>query len=85
MDVAVHSRSSNIYGLLDNDDMFQYLGGLAMAVPKEPVKSPHTLITNQRAAGQVKVEDKNCDQTYEVYVKNKYGLELKEFFSKASP
>jgi cobaltochelatase CobN len=30
VDVALHSRSSNVYGLLDNDDMFQYLGGLAM-------------------------------------------------------
>ena len=30
MDVTVHSRSSNIYGLLDNDDMFQYLGALSI-------------------------------------------------------
>ena len=35
VDVAVHSRSSQLYGLLDNDDMYQYLGGLALAVKKE--------------------------------------------------
>jgi len=57
VDVAVHSRSSNVYGLLDNDDMFQYLGGLAMAVRHEAGQSPETLITNQQKAGQVTVED----------------------------
>ena len=138
VDVAVHSRSSNVYGLLDNDDMFQYLGGLSMAVRKESGASPETLITDQRSPGQVTVEDMGktlgremrarylnpkwiqgmkaedyagakamadfveylwgwdmttpekvdeakWDQTYEVYVKDKYGLELKEFFAEASP
>ncbi len=138
VDVAVHSRSSNVYGLLDNDDMFQYLGGLSMAVRKESGNAPETLITQQQHKGRVKVEDMGktlgremrarylnpkwiegmktedyaganamsnfveylwgwnlttpekvgadkWQQTYEVYVKDKYGLEMKEFFSKASP
>ena len=138
VDVAVHSRSSNVYGLLDNDDMFQYLGGLSMAVRKESGNSPETLITDQRSSGQVIVEDMGktlgremrarylnpkwiegmkaegyagakamadfteylwgwnmttpdkvdaakWQQTYEVYVEDKYGLDLKEFFEKDSP
>ncbi|MFH2058025.1 MAG: cobaltochelatase subunit CobN [Pseudomonadota bacterium] len=138
VDVAVHSSSSNVYGLLDNDDMFQYLGGLSMAVQKESGNAPETLITRQQNKGRINVEDmgktlgreirsrylnpkwiqgmkaedyagakamsdfveylwgwnmttpENVDaskwqQVYEVYVKDKYGLELKEFFEKASP
>lgn len=138
VDVAVHSRSSNVYGLMDNDDMFQYLGGLSMAIRKESGKAPETLITQQQKKGRVHVEDvgktlgremrtrylnpkwiegmkaedyagaramsdfaeylwgwnmtapekvdgAKWNQTYEVYVKDKYGLELKEFFDKASP
>lgn len=138
VDVAVHSRSSNTYGLLDNDDMFQYLGGLAMAVRHESGSSPDTLITDQRNPGRVRVEDiaktlgremrsrylnprwiegmkredyagaramsnfieylwgwqmttpakvdaAKWQQAYDVYVVDKYGLELKEFFNKASP
>jgi cobaltochelatase CobN len=138
VDVAVHSRSSNIYGLLDNDDMFEYLGGLAMAVRHEAGQSPETLITSQQKAGQVKVEDMAAtlgremrsrylnpkwiegmkkedyagaramsnfveylwgwqvttpdkvdaarwQQIHEVYVEDKYGLALKEFFNQANP
>ncbi len=138
VDVTVHSRSSAVYGLLDNDDMFQYLGGLSMAARLESGKTPETLITDQRKPGEVKVEDMaltlgremrsrylnpkwikamkkedyagaramshfveylwgwqvttpdkvdaaKWQQSYEVYVEDKYGLELKEFFDKASP
>ncbi len=138
VDVAVHSRSSNIYGLLDNDDMFQYLGGLAMAVRHESGRTPETLVTNQQQAGQVRVEDMattlgremrsrylnpewiegmqkedyagaremsnfveylwgwqvttpdkvdadKWQQVHEVYVEDKYGLQLKEFFNRANP
>ncbi|MBU1344201.1 MAG: cobaltochelatase subunit CobN [Proteobacteria bacterium] len=138
VDVTVHSRSSNVYGLLDNDDMFQYLGGLSMAVRHESRKTPETLITQQQKKGQVNIEDMaktlgremrsrylnskwidgmkkedyagakamadfvehlwgwnmttpekvdaaKWQQTYEVYVQDKYGLELYKFFKKASP
>jgi len=138
VDVAVHSRSSNVYGLLDNDDMFQYLGALSMAVRVESGSTPETLVTQQQKPGELKVEDmaktlgremrsrylnpqwikgmKKEDyagaremahfveylwgwemttpekvddtawqQSYEVYVEDKYDLELKEFFQEASP
>jgi len=136
--VTVHSLSSNIFGTMDNDDMFQYLGGLSLAVKKESGRSPETMIIQQRVTNQVKVEDAaqtfgrelrtrylnpkwiegmkqedyagaremsdyveymwgwqvtvpeaidkaKWEQTYEVYVEDKYGLELKEFFNQANP
>ena len=138
VDVAIHSRSSNIFGLLDSDDMFQYLGGLSMAVRLESGATPETLITQQQKPGQVQVEDvaktigremrsrylnpkwiegmkkedyagaremahfaeylwgwnmtnpekidaAKWEQTYAVYVEDKYGLDLKQFFNTASP
>lgn len=57
VEATVHSRSSNLYGILDNDDMFQYLGGLSMAVRHRSGRSPETLIAEQRRAGQIKVQD----------------------------
>ncbi len=138
VDAAVHSRSSNVYGTMDNDDMFQYLGGLSLAVRKESGQVPDTLITQQQISGQVKVEDAaktigrelrtrylnpewiqgmkkedyagaremanfvnymwgwqvttpealdeaKWEQTYDVYVRDKYGQDLKEFFNQANP
>jgi len=32
VDAAIHSDSSNLYGLIDNDDFYQYLGGLGLAI-----------------------------------------------------
>ena len=43
---VLHSNSSNLYGVLDNDDVFQYLGGTAMAVRQIDGATPHTLIVN---------------------------------------
>lgn len=138
VDTAVHSRSSNVYGTMDNDDMFQYLGGLSLAVRKESGQAPQTLITQQQEPGEVQVENASksigrelrtrylnpkwiqgmkqegyagaremskfldnmwgwqvttpqavdqakWEQTYQVYVKDKYGQDLKEFFNQASP
>ncbi len=138
VEVAVHSRSSQIYGLLDNDDMYQYLGGLSLAVKRESGKTPHTFIADQRNPGRVAVEDLSralgremrarylnprwiegmkkenyagagqmakfmdhmwgwqvtaptavdqtkWEQAYSVYVRDKYGLDLKEFFNRESP
>ena len=31
---AYHSRSSNVYGVLDNDDFFDYFGGLSLAIKR---------------------------------------------------
>lgn len=43
---VVHSRSTNVYGALDNDDFFQALGGMAMAVRHVDGASPDVMITN---------------------------------------
>ena len=32
VDAALMARTSNLYGVLTNDDPFQYLGGIALAV-----------------------------------------------------
>ena len=135
---VVHSRSSNLYSTMDNDDVFQYLGGLSMAVRKESGAAPETLMTVQTMPGKVEVEDvartigrelrsrylnprwieamqkegyagaremsnfveylwgwqvttpgrvgeAQWKQVYEVYVEDKYGLHMREFFRKASP
>jgi cobaltochelatase CobN len=57
VDVAAHSRSSQLYGMLDNDDVYQYLGGLSLAVTRERGQVPDTLIIDQRTPGRVAVED----------------------------
>ena len=43
---VIHSRSSNIFATLDNDDVFQYLGGVAMAVRQVDGKTPAVLISD---------------------------------------
>ena len=44
--IAIHSRSSNMVATLDNDDVFQYLGGTAMAIRTIDGKTPEVYITN---------------------------------------
>lgn len=44
--IAVHSKSSNVYQTLDNDDFFQYLGGTAMAIRAVDGASPEVYVTN---------------------------------------
>ncbi|MFM8535371.1 MAG: cobaltochelatase subunit CobN, partial [Acidimicrobiia bacterium] len=43
---VVHSRSSNVYGAIDSDDFYQYLGGTALAVRRVNGKGAETLITD---------------------------------------
>ncbi|MRR50981.1 MAG: cobaltochelatase subunit CobN, partial [Rhodocyclaceae bacterium] len=43
---AIHSRSSNVYATLDNDDFYQYLGGTAMAIRQVNGATPEVLVTN---------------------------------------
>jgi cobaltochelatase CobN len=45
-DAVVHSRSSNLYATLDNDDFYQALGGAAMAVRIIDGQTPQTLVTD---------------------------------------
>jgi cobaltochelatase CobN len=138
VDTAVHSISSSVYGTMDNDDMFQFVGGLSLAVEKESGKAPETLITMQRTKDEIKSEniektigremktryfnpkwiegmkkenyagareisnfvdymwgwqatiphaigEESWQQTFEVYVEDKYNQELKKFFNKNNP
>ncbi len=137
-EMVLHSRSTNLYGTLDNDDFFMYAGGLVAAVRKLDGKSPELNVTNlmnpakpemtsiERMMGmemrsrywnpqwiegmkeegyegankmsefvdnmwgwQVTVPetitDKHWEQTFEVYVEDKYGMDLEEFFDKTNP
>ena len=136
--IVVHSRSTNLYGTVDNDDFFMYAGGLTAAIRELDGKSPELVVTNMmnpakpemtpidRMMGmelrsrywnpewiegmkkegfegankmaefvenmwgwQVTVPETidaaRWEQTFEVYVEDKYGLDLKEFFSKKNP
>ena len=56
VDVAVHSMSSNVYGAMDNDDMFQYVGGLSLAIRKESGEAPDSFIATQQYPNEVKIE-----------------------------
>jgi len=44
--IAIHSRSTNTIGVLDTDDFYQYLGGLAMAIRAVDGKTPEVFVTN---------------------------------------
>ena len=51
-DKVVHSSSSMLYGALDNDDFFMYMGGLAAAVRSIDGESPQMVVTDTRDPGQ---------------------------------
>ena len=57
MDITVHSRSSNVYGLIDTDDFFMYLGGMSLAVKNIKGTAPDTRVTLHRNKNEVVVED----------------------------
>jgi cobaltochelatase CobN len=48
----VHSSSTALYGALDNDDFFMYMGGLATAVRNIDGKTPEMVVTNTRDPGK---------------------------------
>lgn len=56
-DVALFSRSSNVYGMLASDDPFQYFGGLALAIRNIDGTSPEMYISNLRDAKRPKSEN----------------------------
>ena len=51
-----HGRASNLYGLLDNNDAFDYLGGLSLAVETRTGRVPDALILQHGRPGQADVE-----------------------------
>lgn len=52
VETVLHSRSSHVYGVSDIDDMYQYLGGLALAARLASGRAPAAYIVDQRQAGQ---------------------------------
>jgi len=49
------SRSSNLYGSLDNDDTYQYVGGLRTAIEQISTRAPDVYLHNMRQAGAEKL------------------------------
>lgn len=56
VDAALMARSSNLYGVLTNDDPFQYLGGIAQAVRQLTGKDPALYVQNLRDGGAVRTD-----------------------------
>jgi cobaltochelatase CobN len=46
VDAAVHSDNSNLYDTLDNDDFYQYFGGLNLAIKHISGKSPELFVSS---------------------------------------
>lgn len=65
----LHSRSSNLYGAVDNDDVYQYMGGLRIASEAAGAK-PELLVNNLRKAGREKIEDARTFIATELNVRN---------------
>ncbi len=55
-EVILHSRSSNLYGVADNDDVYQFVGGLNVASRSVGAK-PEILFNNLRSSGKERLED----------------------------
>ena len=55
-EVILHSRSSNLYGIADNDDVYQFVGGLNIASRSVGAR-PEVLFNNLRAPGKERLED----------------------------
>lgn len=55
--ITMHTRSSNLYNMLDNDDMFAFLGGLSLAVKSQTGEYPDTLVANMQDGKSVNLED----------------------------
>ena len=56
-DISVFIRSSNLYGVLDGDDPFQYFGGLSLAIARvSEGERPEMWITNARDIGNPRMQ-----------------------------
>lgn len=70
VDAAVHSDSSNLYGLMDNDDMFQYFGEMALAVRDLSGETPEMYITDLQSVDNV--EMKSLEGAYRLELRARY-------------
>ncbi len=56
-DIAIMSRSSNLFGMISSDDPFEYFGALSLAVRNIDGASPEMLISNLREADNPKAQE----------------------------
>lgn len=85
--IALHSRSSNLFATLDNDDFFQYLGGTAMAIRSVDGKTPEVVVSdlsNPRKPGHKTLERYMGQEMQTRYLNPKWAdAMLKEGYSGA--
>ncbi|MEN6535353.1 MAG: cobaltochelatase subunit CobN, partial [Bryobacteraceae bacterium] len=57
-EVVIHSRTTNLYGTIDNDDFFDFAGGLNLATKQvNGGAAPQFYVANLRKAGRARLED----------------------------
>ncbi|MDV0444975.1 hypothetical protein MmiAt1_05270 [Methanimicrococcus sp. At1] len=68
VEIVTNSRSSNLYGILDNDDFFQYVGGMSAAVQSldENKQPPQVQVVNLRIGGKESVQSLSEFLTLEI-------------------
>jgi cobaltochelatase CobN len=55
---VIHSRSTNLYGVVDNDDFFDFAGGLNLATKQvNGGAAPEFYVANLRKAGRERLEE----------------------------
>ncbi len=59
VELAVFSRSSNVYGVLDHSEVANYFGGLGLAIESVSGNAPDMYINNLRAVNNPRVETLN--------------------------
>ncbi|MFP4655275.1 MAG: cobaltochelatase subunit CobN [Methanohalobium sp.] len=59
VEVAQHSDSSNLYGLIDNDDFYQYLGGVGLAVRSLTGEKPEMYVADFKDADNPQITTLN--------------------------
>lgn len=57
-EAVVHSRSTNLYGVTDNDDFFDFAGGLSLATRiVNAERAPQLYVANLRTRGRERLQD----------------------------
>ncbi len=69
-DVALFSRSSNLYGFITSDDPFEYFGSIALAVRHLDGKSPEMKVSNLRDNSRTKMENASTFMARELRSRN---------------
>ncbi|MEM6682699.1 MAG: cobaltochelatase subunit CobN [Pseudomonadota bacterium] len=138
VETVVHSSSTTLYGALDNDDMYMYMGGLSSAISSIDGAAPDMVIADTSAPGRPQmvsldryigkefrtrytnpkwikgmqaegyagaramgafveylwgwdavhtqsVDDRMWQETFDVYIADKHGLDMQGFFESQSP